>query len=183
MAGGNYSGNIADAGAEELYAEKKRGQKEYQIPSAGLHHASPLTCCPLSSVTMPTDGKARVPAAARGFQLVGQAAGGMKEREEKRPKSPVVESAGGDAHVSSLPPPCKGNRLTMKMGEVCPACGFIGLVSNEAGPEVAHLAGASPLHDPYPLLCSALPGGKHRGRRIREAKDPAKAGKTLGGSA
>jgi len=52
-------------------------------------------------------------------------------------------------------------------GQVRSACGFIGLAC-EAGPEVAYPAGTSPLHDAYPLLYSALPGGKYREGRISE---------------
>ena len=41
--------------------------------------------------------------------------------------------------------------------------------SIEIGLGVTHPAGiGATLHDPYPFLCSALPGGKYRGREIRE---------------
>ena len=87
----------------------------------------------------------------------------MATEPRKRPKSPLSNRREEWLARTIPPPPCQGNRLAMTNGEVCPACGFIGLVY-EAGPEVAHLAGTSPLHAAYPLLYPALPGGRYRGR-------------------
>ena len=71
--------------------------------------------------------------------------------------------------------------MIMTNGGVVQAQGVTGpRFYNEAAPGVTRPTGISGnLHESYSSLCSALPGGKHRGREIREAKDPAKA-KALG---
>ena len=90
------------------------------------------------------------------------------------PRGEEGQKSHGDTAGGLSPPPGKGHRLTKTNGQGGESLkGFtVSFSINETGFEATHLAGTSPLHDAYPFLYPALPGGRYREGRMNEARRP-----------
>ena len=138
------------------------------------------TVCGIRSVETGTNGAKKRTCSSgtreRQITICRDTSGGLS-RTPDNGDHPEGDTSGGLSRT-----PDKGDHPEATNGGVVQAQGVTGSrFYNGAAPGVTHPTGTgNNLHASYPLLCSALPGGKHRGWEIREAKAPAKAREALG---